>query len=190
MNDKIVVKSPSKDDLNWNDDKTGVNREDFHSQVVIIHSVLKLTWKNGSTFLEQPSKMFSCCGSLFGQIWPTFASLVFSKKKSWAHISLQCMKWRNPTNVWNVTLYFSQDKSWAQILLQCMKWRNPTHFWNVTLVFSQKKSWTHISLQCMKWWYPTNVWNVTLVFSKKKNWTHILLQCMEWWNPTNVWNMT
>ena len=46
MNDKIVVKSPSKDALNWNNDKIGVNREDFYAQVVIKHSVLKATWKN------------------------------------------------------------------------------------------------------------------------------------------------
>ena len=45
MNDKIVVKNPSKDDLNRNDDKIGVNREDFYAQVVTKHSVLKATWK-------------------------------------------------------------------------------------------------------------------------------------------------
>ena len=42
----IAVQNPSKDDLNWNDDKIGVNREDFYAQVVIKHSVLKATWKN------------------------------------------------------------------------------------------------------------------------------------------------
>jgi hypothetical protein len=43
MNDKIAVKNPSKHDLNRNDDKIGVNREDFYTQVVIKHSVLKAT---------------------------------------------------------------------------------------------------------------------------------------------------
>ena len=42
----IAVQNPSKDDLNWNDDKIGVNREDFYAQVVIKHSVLKATWNN------------------------------------------------------------------------------------------------------------------------------------------------
>ena len=42
----IAVQNPSKDDLNWNDDKIGLNREDFYAQVVIKHSVLKATWKN------------------------------------------------------------------------------------------------------------------------------------------------
>ena len=46
MNDKIVVISPSIDDLNWNNDKASFNREDFHVQVVIKHSVLEVTWKN------------------------------------------------------------------------------------------------------------------------------------------------
>ena len=46
MNDKIVVISPSIDDLNWNNDKTSFNREDFHAQVVLKHSVLEVTWKN------------------------------------------------------------------------------------------------------------------------------------------------
>jgi hypothetical protein len=30
MNDKIVVKNPSKDNLQQNDDKTGVNRASVH----------------------------------------------------------------------------------------------------------------------------------------------------------------
>ena len=42
----IAVQKPSKDDLNWNDDKIGLNREDFYAQVVIKHSVPKATWKN------------------------------------------------------------------------------------------------------------------------------------------------
>ena len=58
MNDKIVVKSPSKDALNWNNDKIGVNREDFYAQVVIKHSVLKATWKNmkGNFVKADPSR--------------------------------------------------------------------------------------------------------------------------------------
>ena len=43
---EIAVQKPSKDDLNWNDDKIGLNREDFYAQVVIKHSVPKATWKN------------------------------------------------------------------------------------------------------------------------------------------------
>jgi hypothetical protein len=46
ISDKIVVKNPSTDDRKWNDDKIGVNMEDFYAQVVINHSVLKATWKN------------------------------------------------------------------------------------------------------------------------------------------------
>ena len=45
MNYKIVVINPSIDDLNWNNDKTSFNREDFHAQVVIKHSVQKITQK-------------------------------------------------------------------------------------------------------------------------------------------------
>jgi hypothetical protein len=30
MNDKIAVKNPSKHDLQWNEDKTGVNRASVH----------------------------------------------------------------------------------------------------------------------------------------------------------------
>ena len=73
----------------------------------------------------------------------------FLQKKSWAHISLQCIKWRNPTNVWNLTLIFSKKKSWAHTLLQCMKWKTLQMF-EMWLVFSKKKFWAHISLQCMK----------------------------------------
>ena len=49
MNYKIVVINPSIDDLNWNNDKTSFNREDFHAQVVIKHSVQKITQKNMKT---------------------------------------------------------------------------------------------------------------------------------------------
>ena len=54
----ISVQKPSKDDLNWNDDKIGVNREDFYAQVVINHSVLKATWKNmkGNLVKADPSR--------------------------------------------------------------------------------------------------------------------------------------
>ena len=62
----------------------------------------------------------------------------FLQKKSWAHISLQCIKWRNPTNVWNLTLVFSKKKSWAHTLLQCMKWKTLQMF-EMWLVFSKKK---------------------------------------------------
>jgi len=52
-NDKIVVVSPSIDDLNWNNDKTSVKREDFHAQVVIKHSVLKVTlWNTKINFVK------------------------------------------------------------------------------------------------------------------------------------------
>ena len=58
----ISVQKPSKDDLNWNDDKIGVNREDFYAQVVIKHSVLKglqymsLDEMNDKIAVKNPSK--------------------------------------------------------------------------------------------------------------------------------------
>ena len=59
-------------------------------------------------------------------------------KKEELSKNFQCMKWRNPTNVWNLTLVFSKKKSWAHTLLQCMKWKTLQMF-EMWLVFSKKE---------------------------------------------------
>ena len=102
-------------------------------------------------------------------------TLLVTKILNWAHISPQCMKWRNLTNAQNVNLVFSKKRNWAFISPQCMIWRNLSIVQNVTLVFS-KKNWALISPQCMIWrnlTYKCSKW--TLVFSKKKNWAHMTL---------------
>ena len=102
--------------------------------------------------------------------------LLVTKILNWAHISPQCMKWRNLTNAQNVNLVFSKKRNWAFISPQCMIWRNLSIVQNVTLVFSKKKNWALISPQCMIWrnlTYKCSKW--ALVFSKKKNWARMTL---------------
>ena len=48
MNDKTVVKNPSKDDLNWNDDKTGVCCES--TRVSETDAAARTVFANSSTY--------------------------------------------------------------------------------------------------------------------------------------------
>ena len=73
-------------------------------------------------------------------------TLLGTKILNWAHISPQCMKWRNLTNAQNVNLVFSKKRNWAFISPQCMIWRNLSIVQNVTLFFSKKKNWARMTL--------------------------------------------
>ena len=112
-------------------------------------------------------------------------------------VNCHLMKWRNPTNIWNMTLLFSKKNSWAHILhsrtflesycqLSYHEIMKPYKCLKCDFSFLQKRIVEHTyfmvelflkvigNCHLMKWRNPTNVWNVILVFSKKNSWAHIL----------------
>ena len=107
------------------------------------------------------------------------------------------MKWKNPTNLWNVTSVFSKNSCWAHILhgitfldsywqLSYHEIEKPYKCLKSDFSFPQKRAVGHTyymvklfltiigNCHLMKWRHPTNIGNVALLFSKKYSWAHIV----------------